>query len=56
MTNQKKPLQAPSASQEGWLPLEDEQLKDVTGGAPRKDLPPMQTIFIVTPFVKTPKS
>ncbi len=46
MTNQKKPLQAPSASQEGWLPLEDEQLKEVTGAAPKDGLPPLRTLFV----------
>ena len=46
MTHQKKTWQAPSASQEGWLPLEDEQLKEVTGAAPKDGLPPLRTLFV----------
>lgn len=42
MTNQEKPLQAPSASQEEWTSLEDEQLKEVTGGG----VPSLRTIFV----------
>jgi hypothetical protein len=54
MTTQKKPLQGQSASQEEWLSLEDEQLKEVTGDGD----PLLRTIFVQTKEVidRSPRS